>query len=79
MSTRTRLMGSSTPSVENPKSHLEWEALLKRALDHAEKTGDRRANGLRAALGTGRAAVILKKFGIVGEGDLEREFGTTES
>jgi hypothetical protein len=57
-----------------PRGPVEWETLLRDALQRAESVGDRRAAGLRAALGTGRAERVLRKLGMVGSVDIDREF-----
>ncbi len=69
---RTRILGQ--PLEAPSRSPIEWERLLKRALEQAEKAQDRRVGALRAALSQGRAAEVLKRMGIIGENDIDREF-----
>lgn len=56
------------------KAAVSWDALMHKAIVRARQTGDSRLRALEAALGQGKAAAVLKRFGIIGEADLEREF-----
>jgi hypothetical protein len=69
--TKTRILGQ-TP--EASKSPIEWERLLKKALDRAEKLQDRRAGALRTALTQGKSSEVMRRMGIIGENDIDREF-----
>ena len=69
MAQKTRILGQSAP-----KGPMDWDRLLRQAIERADLTKDTRAIALRNALAQGRAAEILKKMGIIGENDLNREF-----
>jgi len=68
---KTRLLGQ-TPS--NPKTPIDWERLLRRAIERADKVSDSRGQVLKTALRQGKAETTLKRMGIIGDPDLLREF-----
>lgn len=75
MARTTRLLNPDTKPVRRePTNPSEWDKLLRRAISRAELLGDRRLEGLKAALTGGKSALILKKMGIICEADLLREF-----
>lgn len=61
------LDGSLTPAVS-------WEALMQKAIIRARAAGDPRLKILETAHSQGKSALVLKRFSIIGEADLEREF-----
>lgn len=70
---KTRLMGQSQ------KTSIEWDRLLRQAIERAERRNDNRIQALRTALSMGQAATVLKRLGIIGENDLLREFPSDPS
>lgn len=66
---RSRITGQT-----QPRSAIDWERLMRKAIERAEKTKDNRLTSLKMALSQGKAQVILRKLGIIGESDLDREF-----
>jgi hypothetical protein len=63
------------PTVKRaPAGPLEWNHLLSKAIKRAELKGDNRLAGLRKASSDGKAESILRRFGILSEADLVREF-----
>lgn len=52
----------------------EWRALCQKALERAQKAGDRRASGLEKALALNQEEKSLRSLGIICEQDLDREF-----
>lgn len=63
------------PARERPtaKKPSEWSALLLKAIKKAKENNDPRFNELQNALG-GKAEETLRKYGILSEADLNREF-----
>jgi len=59
-----------------PVGPLAWDALMSRAIKRAETTGDPRLEALRRAIRQGKSEITLRKFGIISDRDLEREFPT---
>lgn len=57
-----------------PERKLDWQRLLRLAIQRAELTQDRRLTGLQKALSDGRAEPHLRLLGIIHPGDLDREF-----
>lgn len=57
---------------------LEWERLLLRAIQLAERRNDNRLPALRAAKTAGKAESVLRKFGVISQADLAREFPVEE-
>lgn len=51
-----------------------WEQLMRTAIEKARLTGDRRLTGMEAALAKGQSEQVLRKFSIICEADLNREF-----
>lgn len=70
MATKTRLAIPQKRTL----TQIEWDRLLRRAIDRADLVKDSRVTALRAALAQGTASQTLKKMGIIGENDLLREF-----
>lgn len=70
---KTRLMG------QPQKTSIEWDRLLRQAIERAERRNDNRIQALRTALSMGQAATVLKRLGIIGESDLLREFPSDPS
>jgi len=66
---KSRILGKT-----QPKAAIDWERLMRRAIERAELTQDKRALSLKMALTNGKAQEVLRKMGIIGEKDLEREF-----
>jgi hypothetical protein len=56
------------------KGPLAWDRLLSQAISLAEKKGDQRLEGLRSAIREGKSEQVLRKYGIISEADLTREF-----
>lgn len=70
MKTRTHVQ----PLKKAPLGPVEWNHLLAKAIKRAEAKGDPRLAGLRRASMDGKAESVLRKFGIISETDLLREF-----
>lgn len=60
--------------ITAPKEPEGWEALLRRAIQRAEVTTDRRLLALRTALTKGQAEGCLRSLGIICDTDISREF-----
>jgi hypothetical protein len=76
MTTR-RLSQSSQPQkprIQAPERREDWKQLLRKAIEVAERTGDRRVEGLKRALVDNAAEKHLRRLGIIHDGDLTREF-----
>jgi hypothetical protein len=52
----------------------DWTRLLTAAIERAEKTNDPRLVALKAATTSGKTIETLKKYGIICEADIQREF-----
>jgi len=66
-----------TKARREPVGLVEWDRLLNAAIARAEKVNDRRSIALKAAQASGRPAEmasILKRYGIICEADIQREF-----
>lgn len=77
----TRLLGTKptpTRSIQAPERREDWNQLLRKAIQKAESSGDRRLEGLRKALIDGRSEPHLRLLGIIHDVDLKREFPTLE-
>jgi hypothetical protein len=74
----TRLLGqrATTPkrSIQAPERREDWNQLLRKAIQRADRAGDRRVEGLRQALIDGKAEKHLRLLGIIHDVDLTREF-----
>jgi hypothetical protein len=64
----------SQRSIKAPTRQEDWKQLLRKAIQQAENSKDRRLEGLRNALANNQAEKHLKKLGIIHEGDIKREF-----
>jgi hypothetical protein len=53
---------------------LAWDKLLSQAIALAEKKGDPRLEDLRRSIREGKSEGTLRKYGIISEADLQREF-----
>jgi hypothetical protein len=73
---KTRLL-AQTPQRE-ATSPIDWERLAGRAILQAELAKDSRASAIRNALASGNAERMLKRLGIIGEIDIQREFPSRE-
>jgi len=73
---KTRLL-NKPKSKNKPKSPVEWNALMRRAIARAEASRDPRLAGLREALNSGKAEHKLRRMSIISEADLAREFKKT--
>jgi hypothetical protein len=75
---RTRLLNQSNqPTVKRrqaPERLEDWKQLLRKAIQRAETSGDRRLEGLKRALVDGQAESHLRRLGIIHDVDLSREF-----
>lgn len=71
---KTRLLQPQTP--KSTVTPVDWNQLLRKAINMAEAAGDSRAVALRNSISSGQASQTLKKMGIIGENDLLREFPT---
>lgn len=70
-----RLFNQPPPKpTQAPTTHADWHSLMVKAIEKADRTGDRRAPGLRKALAEGKAERHLRMLSIIHEGDLHREF-----
>ena len=65
--------------TQAPTTHADWHSLMLKAIAKADLTGDRRAAGLRKALAEGRVERHLRLLSIIHEGDLPREFPSTDT
>lgn len=65
---------SQKRSVTIPKRKVDWQQLLRSAIQRAETNADRRLEGLKRALVEGREEAHLRSLGIIHPGDLDREF-----
>ena len=59
---------------KGPTGVIGWNQLLSQAIRQAEKIGDPRAAGLKKAMRDNAAEPTLRKFGILSETDIQREF-----
>lgn len=57
---------------------VDWDRLMQRVVARAEAVGDSRASMLRNLASQGQTAQALKRMGIIGENDIQREFPTPE-
>lgn len=66
----------NSPKTENiaPKNTNGWNSLLSAAIKRAEAKGDNRLASLRSAMVNGKAESVLRKYGIISEADIIREF-----
>jgi len=60
--------------VTAPQTPEEWYTLMRKVIDRAERTRDRRLAGLRKAMLEGKAEDHLRLLGIISEVDIRREF-----
>lgn len=74
MATRAFNQPPQTSPVKMPRNLEEWATLMRKAIEHAEATGDRRIHGLRKALVDGNSERHLRTLGIISETCLHREF-----
>ena len=72
---KTRLLTQPPKKATSP---ADWERLASRAIAQAELAKDSRASAIRNALATGNSAQALKRLGIIGEADIQREFPIRE-
>ena len=70
----SRQHSSVNQAVKHPTTPNGWNTLLSRAIRRAELSGDVRLNSLRAAMRDNRAEATLRKYGILSDIDLDREF-----
>jgi len=72
----THLLGNKPEQrkISAPVRREEWKVLMQKAIQRAEKTQDRRLQGLRHALASNSTEAYLKKLGVIHEADIEREF-----
>ena len=71
---RGRALKQKPPSIQTPANAQEWNALIRQAIERAERLGDRRVHGLRKALVDGASERHLRMLSIIHPGDLQREF-----
>lgn len=71
MSGKTRIAGAPSKSGMSP---ADWDRLMRQAITRAERMGDPRLLALKTAVAQGKTVVVLKRMGIIGENDLQREF-----
>lgn len=71
MPPRTRLMN------QQATQRVDWDRLLRQAIQLAEQQQDARLKSLQMAAQQGQAMKVLKRMGIIGENDLKREFPGT--
>jgi len=66
----------NTPKVTKlaPTNSNGWNTLLSRAIRRAEAGGDVRLASLKKAMTDGKAESVLRKYGIISDADLTREF-----
>jgi len=76
---KRRLNKVVKPKRLAPRNVVEWNSLLKKALARAEVQKDRRTPGLRRALLQGKAETMLRKMGIICDGDIQREFSNKQT
>lgn len=67
-------MNHPTPVRREPVKLADWTRLLTAAIERAEKTNDPRLVALKAATTSGKTIETLKKYGIICEADIQREF-----
>lgn len=72
---RTRLLTQTPQTMMSP---ADWERLASLAIAQAELVKDSRASAIKNALASGNAAQTLKRLGIIGEIDIQREFPIRE-
>lgn len=68
----TRLSQPTKPKT--PTDLYGWTRLAQLAIERAEKKKDRRLEGLRAALSSGKIEKVLRQMCIISEADVVREF-----
>lgn len=69
-----RIFNSKPQAIPTPQTHGEWHDLMVQAIAQAERTGDRRADGLRRALVEGKSEAHLRRLGIISPTCIRREF-----
>lgn len=57
-----------------PTNSNGWNLLLSQAIRRAEARGDVRLASLKSAMRDGKAESVLRRYGIISDGDLKREF-----
>lgn len=65
---------SQPQKPKTPTDLYGWTRLAQIAIARAEKSKDRRLEGLRAALTSGKVERVLRQMGIISEADVLREF-----
>lgn len=75
---RTRLLGNTVSSAQTrakpPSRKEDWKQLLRKTIQRAEASEDRRLEGLKNALVKDLAEPHLRRLGIIHDRDLQREF-----
>lgn len=75
MTTRTLKPQAKSSTLDRiPKTHHEWDNLMRKVLARATAQGDRRLQGLQGVISKGESAKFLRKLGIICEADIHREF-----
>lgn len=74
MATRAFNQPPTTSPVKMPRNLEEWASLMRKAIERAETTEDRRIHGLRKALVDGNSERHLRLLGIISEACIHREF-----
>lgn len=64
----------SQKKIQAPERKSDWQQLLKRAIQRAEASGDRRLEGLKRAMSDGKAEAHLRRIGVIHDVDIDREF-----
>jgi hypothetical protein len=74
MSTRILKSRVQPSTNKTPKTHHEWDNLMRKVIARAKEQQDRRLEGLQGVIPKGQSAKFLKKLGIICENDILREF-----
>lgn len=56
------------------KAYPNWDRLMTLALVRAQQVGDPRYQSLQRACTNGQSQEILRRYGVISEKDIEREF-----
>ena len=70
---RTRMV-AEVKTPRGPVDPYGWNQLMQVVIARAEKIGAPDLPGLRVALNQGKSEMLLRKYGILSQTDIDREF-----
>jgi len=74
MAYRIQPQQNPKPTPKTPKDRIAWAQLAKAAIERAKASKDKREHSIRLAVQKGQVESLLRKWGIICEADLIREF-----